>query len=84
MAILSGPTLHLLHVLQLNPLSAQGASEAFAGQRFCDSQLDEAQIRLEEYAESKSAQVKRKLTVDLANRAIQHLPHNNGSEPIFW
>lgn len=33
MAIHSGATLHLLHVLQVNPLAAQGASEGFAAHK---------------------------------------------------
>jgi nucleotide-binding universal stress UspA family protein len=33
-AVHSSATLHLLHVLQVNPLAAQGASEGFAGQQF--------------------------------------------------
>jgi hypothetical protein len=71
MAIVSGATLHLLHVLQVSPLSAQGASEGLAGRQFCDSEVEEARIWLEEYAESIPAQVKREPTIDLANRAIQ-------------
>lgn len=65
MAIHSGATLHLLHVLQVNPLAAQGASEGFAAQQFYDSRIREARIRLEEYAESIPAVVKRELTVEL-------------------
>jgi nucleotide-binding universal stress UspA family protein len=65
MAAHSGATLHLLHVVQVNPLAAQGASEGFAAQQFYDSQLREARIRLEEYAESIPALVKRELTVEL-------------------
>jgi nucleotide-binding universal stress UspA family protein len=64
-AVHSGATLHLLHVLQVNPLAAQGATERFAGQQFYDSQLREARIRLKEYAESIPAPVKRELTVKL-------------------
>lgn len=69
MAVNSGATLHLLHVLQVNPLTAQGASEGFAGQQFYDSQMQEARTRLEEYAESIPARVKRELTVELGEPA---------------
>jgi nucleotide-binding universal stress UspA family protein len=61
----SGAMLYLLHVLQINPLTAQGAAQGFAGQQFYDSQVQTAHARLEEYAESMPASVKRELAVEI-------------------
>lgn len=64
-AVHSGAKLHLLHVLQLNPLTAQGVSEGFAAQQFYDSQIREARSRLEEYDGGIPAPVTRELTVEV-------------------
>jgi len=65
LAMNSGATLYLLHVLQVNPLTAQGAAQGFAGQHFYDSQVQAARARLAEYAESIPASVKRELAVEI-------------------
>jgi nucleotide-binding universal stress UspA family protein len=64
LAINSGATLYLLHVLQINPLTAQGAAQGFA-EEFYDSQVRAARARLEQYAERMPAGVKRELAVEI-------------------
>jgi len=61
----SGSTLYLLHVLQINPLTAQGAAQGFAGKDFYDSQVEHARGRLEQYAESIPSGVARELAVEI-------------------
>ncbi len=61
----SGGTLYLLHVVQINPLTAQGAAQGFAGKDFYDSQVEAARARLEECAQSIPAGVKRELAVEI-------------------
>ena len=61
----SGGTLHLLHVVQINPLTAQGAAQGLAGKDFYDSQVEVARGRLEECAQSIPAGVKRELAVEI-------------------
>ncbi len=65
LALNSGATLYLLHVLQINPLTAQGAVEGFAGQDFYKAQMDAARARLAECAQTIPAQVKRELAVEM-------------------
>ena len=52
LAMNSGGTLYLLHVVQINPLTAQGAAEGFAAKDFYDSQVERARGQLEQYAQS--------------------------------
>jgi nucleotide-binding universal stress UspA family protein len=61
----SGGTFYLLHVVQINPLTAQGAAQGFAGKDFYDSQVEAARGRLEECAQSIPAGVKRELAVEV-------------------
>ena len=61
----SGSTLYLLHVLQINPLTAQGAAQGYAGKDFYDSQVELARDRLEQYAQSIPAGVMRELAVEI-------------------
>jgi nucleotide-binding universal stress UspA family protein len=61
----SGSTLYLLHVLQINPLTAQGAAQGYAGKDFYDSQVEQARGRLEQYAQSIPAEVRRELAVEI-------------------
>ncbi|MBV8451304.1 MAG: universal stress protein, partial [Deltaproteobacteria bacterium] len=65
LAASSGSTLYLLHVLQINPLTAQGAAQGFAGKDFYDSQIEDARSRLEQYAQSIPAGVARELIVEI-------------------
>lgn len=65
LAMNSAATLYLLHVLQINPLTAQGAAQGFAGQDLYDSQVQAALTRLEEYAGSIPARIKRELAVEI-------------------
>lgn len=65
LAMNSGATLYLLHVLQINPLTAQGAAQGFAGKDFYDSQVEAAHARLEECAQSIPAGVKRELVAEI-------------------
>jgi nucleotide-binding universal stress UspA family protein len=64
LALNSGATLYLLHVLQINPLTAQGAVEGPAGRNFFESQVAAAHSRLEECANSLPANVKCELAVE--------------------
>ena len=61
----SGSTLYLLHVLQINPLTAQGAAQGYAGKDFYDSQVEHARGRLEQYAQSIPAGVRRELAIEI-------------------
>jgi nucleotide-binding universal stress UspA family protein len=61
----SGGTLYLLHIVQINPLTAQGAAQGFAGKDFYDSQVERARGRLEQYTESIPAGVRRELAVEI-------------------
>jgi nucleotide-binding universal stress UspA family protein len=65
LAMNSGATVYLLHVLQINPLTAQGAAQGFAGKDFYDSQVAAAHARLEECAQSIPGGVKRELAVEI-------------------
>ena len=60
----SGATLYLMHVVQINPLTAQGAAEGFAGKNLYDSQVEHARARLKQYAETIPATVARELVVE--------------------
>jgi nucleotide-binding universal stress UspA family protein len=60
-----GATLYLLHVLQINPLTAQGVAEGYAGKDFYDSQVEAARRRLEEYARNIPPAVKRELVIEI-------------------
>ena len=61
----SGSTLYLLHVLQINPLTTQGAVQGFAGKDFYDSQIEHAHSRLEQWAQSIPAEIIRELAVEI-------------------
>jgi nucleotide-binding universal stress UspA family protein len=65
----SDTILYLLHVLQINPLTAQGAAEGPAGRDFYDSQIKAAQTRLEDFARSIPASVKRELVIEIGEPA---------------
>jgi nucleotide-binding universal stress UspA family protein len=65
LAMNSGGSVYLLHVLQINPLTAQGAAEGAAGQAFYDSQVKAAHTRLEQCAETIPANVRRELAVEI-------------------
>jgi nucleotide-binding universal stress UspA family protein len=65
LAMNSGGTLYLLHVVQINPLAAQGAAEGFAGKDFYDSQVEAARGQLEQCAQSIPAGVARELAVEI-------------------
>jgi nucleotide-binding universal stress UspA family protein len=65
LAINAGATLYLLHVLQINPLTAQGVAEGYAGKEFYDSQVEAARRRLEEYARNLPAGLKHELVVEI-------------------
>jgi nucleotide-binding universal stress UspA family protein len=65
LAMNSGSTLYLLHILQINPLTAQGAAQGYAGKDFYDSQVEHARGRLEQYAHSIPAEVRRELAVEI-------------------
>ncbi len=65
LAMNSGSTLYLMHVVQINPLTAQGAAQGFAGKDFYDSQVEHARARLEQYAETIPATVARELIVEI-------------------
>jgi nucleotide-binding universal stress UspA family protein len=60
-----GSTLYLLHVLQINPLTSQGAAQGYAGKDFYDSQVEHARGRLEQYAQSIPAGIRRELAVEI-------------------
>jgi nucleotide-binding universal stress UspA family protein len=65
----SDATLYLLHVVQLNPLTMQGAAEGFAAQKLYDSQVEAARARLEECAESLPPGISRELAVEIGEPA---------------
>jgi nucleotide-binding universal stress UspA family protein len=61
----SGATIYLLHVLQINPLTAQGAVEGPAGRELYDAQVAAAGARLDELAATIPAAIKRELAVEI-------------------
>jgi nucleotide-binding universal stress UspA family protein len=61
----SGGLLLLLHVIQINPLVAQGAAEGFAGKELYDTQVEAARRQLEETAERIAPNVKCEITVEI-------------------
>jgi nucleotide-binding universal stress UspA family protein len=61
----SGAILCLLHVLQINPLTAQGAAQGYAGKDFYDSQVETARGRLKQCAQSIPAEVKLEMAVEI-------------------
>jgi nucleotide-binding universal stress UspA family protein len=65
LALNSGATLYLLHVLQINPLTSQGAAEGFAGRDFYDSQVEAVRARLNQCAATIPAGVRRELVVEV-------------------
>lgn len=65
LALQSGAVLHLLHVVQINPLVAQGAAEGFAGKEFYDTQVESARRQLEELAQSMPPAVKLELVIEI-------------------
>lgn len=52
-------------MVQINPLTAQGAAQGFAGKDFYDSQVEAARGRLEECAQCVPSGVKRELAVEI-------------------
>jgi nucleotide-binding universal stress UspA family protein len=65
LAMNSAATLYLLHVIQINPLTAQGAAQGFAGKDFYDSQVENARSQLEQCSQSIPAGVRRELAVEI-------------------
>jgi nucleotide-binding universal stress UspA family protein len=65
LALSSNATIYLLHVLQINPLTAQGAAEGFAGRDFYDSQVEAGRTKLNECAASIPAGIGRELSVEI-------------------
>ncbi len=65
LALHSGGTLYLLHVVQINPLVAQGAAEGFAGKEFYDTQVESARRQLEQLAQSIPPGVKHEITIEI-------------------
>jgi nucleotide-binding universal stress UspA family protein len=65
LALQSGGLIHLLHVVQINPLVAQGAIEGFAGKELYDSQEEAAHRQLEEFAQTIPSNVPRQLAIEI-------------------
>jgi nucleotide-binding universal stress UspA family protein len=65
----SGSMIYLLHVLQISPLTAQGAVEGPAGRELYDSQVEAARARLEELAATIPAGIGRELAVEIGEPA---------------
>jgi universal stress protein A len=65
LAMKSEATLYLVHVLQINPLTAQGAVEGPASGEFFDAQVAAARDRLEECARNIPSTVKREFVVEI-------------------
>jgi nucleotide-binding universal stress UspA family protein len=61
--------LYLLHVIQINPLAAQGAAEGLAGKEFYDSQVKAARQHLEQLVQSIPAAVKREIVIEIGEPA---------------
>ena len=60
-----GAVIYLLHVLQVSPLTAQGAVEGPAGRELYDSQVEAARARLDEFAVTIPAGIGRELAVEI-------------------
>jgi nucleotide-binding universal stress UspA family protein len=65
LAMNSGATLYLMHVVQINPLTAQGAAEGFAAKDLYEAQVEHARTRLEQYAQNIPAALTRELVVEI-------------------
>ncbi|MBV8774867.1 MAG: universal stress protein [Deltaproteobacteria bacterium] len=61
----SGAIVYLLHVLQINPVTAQGAMEGPAGQELYDAQVEAARAQLDELAATIPAGIGRELAVEI-------------------
>jgi nucleotide-binding universal stress UspA family protein len=65
LALQSGGLLHLLHVVQINPLVAEGAAGGFAGKELYDAQVEASRRQLEEVAERIAPNVKCVILIEL-------------------
>ena len=55
----------MLHVVQINPLAAEGAAGGFAGKELYDGQAEAARRQLEEIAQTIPPNVKRELMIEI-------------------
>jgi nucleotide-binding universal stress UspA family protein len=67
LAMSSGGVLYLMHVVQINPLTAQGAAEGLAAKDFYEAQVEHARTRLEQYVQSIPAALTRELVVEIGD-----------------
>jgi nucleotide-binding universal stress UspA family protein len=58
-------TLYLLHVVQINPLVAQGAAEGPAGKELYDAQVEAAGAQLQQLTQDIPPGVKREIAVEI-------------------
>jgi nucleotide-binding universal stress UspA family protein len=65
LAMNSGATLYLMHIVQINPLTVQGAAEGFAAKDLYDTQVAHARDRLEQCSQNIPPGVKRELVVEI-------------------
>jgi universal stress protein A len=65
LAMDSGGTLYLMHVVRINPLTAQGAAQGFAGEDLYDSQIEQARTRLEQCLQNIPQTMKHELVVEI-------------------
>ena len=65
LALSAGGLLHLLHVVQINPLAAEGAAGGFAGKELYDAQVEAARRRVEEIAQTIVPNVKRVILIEI-------------------
>src|SRR5690348_12134892 len=59
-----------MHVVQMNPLTAQGAAQGFAGKDLYDAQVKYARTRLEHYVQRMPAAVRRELIGEIGELGI--------------
>jgi len=62
-------TLYLLHVVQINPLVAQGAAEGRAGKELYDAQVEAAGAQLQQIAQHIPPGVKREIAIEIGEPA---------------
>jgi nucleotide-binding universal stress UspA family protein len=65
LALHSGGALHILHVVQFNPLTSQGAAEGFAAQEMYDEQVAFARKQAEKMLENLPKGVKHELIIEI-------------------
>ena len=65
LALESGGLIHLLHIVQINPLVAQGVTEGFAGKELYDTKVAAARQQLEEVAQNIPPTVSRQLAIEI-------------------